>query len=157
MATIGIEIDLAKVVQDISKTIRKIRDAEVRKEVDVLLTNLTIRIREDQALLTELSRANMSLERRLHKVESEGQDLKAQDDLAQKLFRDDHNPWLALEGDRDGTARYCMLCWDKEKKLIRLYKDDNYEKVCRNCGQFFLFKGIHESEDHEAVFSDLKY
>ena len=103
-----------------------------KKATNIQYEEAVIAARE---LILELREQNLALK-------EENAELAGQKDIGDDLKRDDNNPWLVLLGDSDPVARYCMLCWDKDKELIRLYPDDNgwHEKHCKRCDQDFLRK-----------------
>jgi len=93
--------------------------------------------------------AILDAQQRIFDLQNENQELKEKNvaltdkkDLEGQLHRDDNSPWLAMEDDEDPTARYCMLCWDTESTLVRLYVDDKgyYEKHCKKCDNRFMWK-----------------
>jgi hypothetical protein len=142
MVGVGVEIDAWQIIKDIAGKLKNIKDAPLRKEMDGLVDTLIAKLRKDQLELFELEKDKRNLEKKVDELEDLLRKEEYAETLRKQLIRDDYNPWLALPDDTDPTARYCMLCWDVDGKLIRLYIDESgwHEKVCKKCGKSFVKK-----------------
>ena len=128
-------------------------------QATTLLKNLVDRIKamgkaevsgdfiELQSAMMELQQRQQDLVNRLREVEDENRSLRDAAELESKITYSQGVYFIKESGNRDGT--YCQVCWDTNRKLIRLthFRDKHGSRwSCRVCDHDFLEKGYDRDE-----------
>ena len=118
-------IDIAKLLKDSSDSLEK-------AEVKLKLADLIGTLADVKTQMADIKDALME-------SENEKKELKAKLALQAKLEFEMPYYWTVEEdGKHDGP--FCQLCYDKEKKLIRLQDGKNGEWYCLSCQSSFADK-----------------
>lgn len=132
MATISTAVGGIKGAIEIAKLLKDSSDSLEKAEVKLKLADLIGALADVRTQMSDIKEA-------LIESENEKKELKAKLVLQAKLEFEMPYYWTIEEdGKKDGP--FCQLCYDKEKKLIRLQDGNNGEWSCLACKGYFRDK-----------------
>lgn len=136
MATITTAVGGIKGAIEIAKLLKDSSDSLEKAEVKLKLADLIGALADVRTQMSDIKEA-------LIESENEKKELKAKLALQAKLEFEMPYYWTIEEdGKKDGP--FCQLCYDKEKKLIRLQNKENGEWHCLSCQSYFRDKNYIE-------------
>jgi len=136
IATISTALGSVKTAIDITKLLKESSGTLQKAEVDLKLAELISSLADVKMKMADIKDALME-------SESEKKELKAKLALQAKLQFEMPYYWTIEEdGKKDGP--FCQLCYDKEKKIIRLQNKENGEWHCLSCQSYFRDKNYIE-------------
>ncbi|QIR75903.1 hypothetical protein FA592_06520 [Sulfurospirillum diekertiae] len=136
IATISTALGSVKTAIDITKLLKESSGTLQKAEVDLKLAELI-------SSLADLKMKMADIKDALIESENEKKELKAKLELQAKLQFEMPYYWsIEEDGKKDGP--FCQLCYDKEKKLIRLQDGNNGEWSCLACRGYFRDKNYVE-------------
>ena len=132
IATISTAVSSVKTAIDIAKVIKESSGSLQKAELDLKLAELITSLADVKMQMADIKDA-------LVESEKEKKELKEKLELTKKLEFEMPYYWHNKEdGAKDGP--FCQLCYDKEKKLIRLQDLQDGEWLCHSCGKPFKDK-----------------
>ena len=132
IATISTALGSVKTAIDITKLLKESSGTLQKAEIDHKLAELTNSLVDVKLKMADIKEA-------LLESENEKNELKEKLELTKKLEFEMPYYWHNKEdGAKDGP--FCQLCYDKEKKLIRLQDLQDGEWLCHSCGKPFKDK-----------------
>ena len=117
-------IEIAKNIQD---GYGALKEAEVKLKIANLISELVDAKIDISDIQQELNDKNIEIK-----------SLKDRLTIKGKIEFDSPYYWIINDGSKDGP--YCQLCYDKDKRLIRLY-NKGYKKggwVCKACKENYI-------------------
>ncbi len=136
IATISTALGSVKTAIDITKLLKESSGTLQKAEVDLKLAELINSLADVKIKMADIKEA-------LLESENEKKELKAKLTLQAKLEFEMPYYWtIEKDGKKDGP--FCQLCYDKEKKLIRLQDSNNGEWSCLACKGYFRDKNYME-------------
>ena len=136
MTIISTTASSIKGAMDIAKFLKDSSDSLEKAEVKYKLAELIVSLADVKTKMADIKEALMESEK-------EKKELKEKLELAKKLEFEMPYYWHHKEdGTKDGP--FCQLCYDKEKKLIRLQDGNNGEWHCLACKSYFRDKNYEE-------------
>ncbi len=82
--------------------------------------------------ISEVQTQLLSMRERIANLENENKDLKSNLEIKGNLRAGGNWYWLESNGKKEGP--YCTGCWDTERKLVRLHKNESNDALsCPKC------------------------
>ena len=132
MATISTAVSSVKTAIEITKLLKETSSSLQKAEIDLKLAELISSLADVKMKMADIKDA-------LLESENEKKELKAKLALQANLEFEMPYYWTIEEnGKKDGP--FCQLCYDKDKKLIRLQDIQDGEWLCHSCGKLFKDK-----------------
>lgn len=129
IATISTAVGSVKTAIEIAKLIKESSGSLQKAELDLKLAELITSLADVKLQMADIKDA-------LLESENEKKELKAKLALQAKLEFEMPYYWTIEEdGKKDGP--FCQLCYDKDKKLIRLQDAKNGQWRCHSCSKLF--------------------
>lgn len=145
IATISTAVGSVKTAIEIAKLIKESSGSLQKAEIDLKLAELISSLADVKMKMADIKDALME-------SENEKKELKAKLELQAKLEFEMPYYWTIEEdGKKDGP--FCQLCYDKERKLIRLQDGNNGEWSCLACKCYFRDKNYVEPV-YETTYQD---
>ena len=137
MAIISTAASSVKGAMEIAKFLKDSSDSLEKAEVKLKLADLIESLADIKTKMADIKEA-------LLESEQEKQELKNALEIKTKLQFEMPYYWSNKDdGTKDGP--FCQLCYDKEKKLIRLQDEKNGEWRCLSCRVYFRDKNYIET------------
>src|SRR3989344_368495 len=74
----------------------------------------------------------LEMQKKIDELETENKGLKEEFEIKGNLIPEKNVYWLEKDGFKDGP--FCICCWDSERKLIRLNKNEFSDRLhCPQC------------------------
>ena len=136
IGSVSAAIGSVKTAIDIAKVLKDNSDIYENAEVKLQLANLISALADAKMEIAEVQEL-------LINSEKEKKELQDQIALKESLLFEPPYYWRILEND-DREGPYCQVCYDKEKKLIRLQDEKQGQWRCLSCKEFFTDKNYQE-------------
>lgn len=129
MATISTAVGSVKTAIEITKLLKETSSSLQKAEIDLKLAELISSLADVKMKMADIKDALME-------SENEKKELKAKLALRAKLQFEMPYYWTIEENEKkDGP--FCQLCYDKERKLIRLQDVKCGQWRCHSCEKLF--------------------
>lgn len=149
IATISTTVSSVKTAIEIAKLIKESSGSLQKAELDLKLAELITSLADVKLQMADIKDA-------LVESEKEKKELKEKLELKAKLEFEMPYYWHNQEdGKKDGP--FCQLCYDKEKKLIRLQDAKNGEWYCLSCQSSFIDKNYIKPQPRSIRHSNTSW
>lgn len=145
MVDIAVAVGSVKSAIEIAKLLKNSADSFDKAEVKLQLADLIGSLADAKMLIAEIQES-------LLESEQEKKELLAKLDLKENLIYEKPYYWTKISA-QEKEGPFCQLCYDKDKKLIRLQHWGTGEWICQACKTHFTDKNY--SLDTELHGSDL--
>lgn len=92
--------------------------------------------------LIDIQSKIIDMQDELMNLREENDKLKKNQEIEEKIMRFPNDTVITLKGEED--IKYCSKCWDDERKLIQVTKDEEYYQ-CPKCKNNHYFYGVKRS------------
>ena len=90
--------------------------------------------------IIEIQQEILDMQNEMFQTKKENEELKSIKEIENRIIRHKGDTYITLKNDSNNIL-YCSRCWDKERKLVQLYEEENWRYSCkdRNCQNIGYF------------------